>query len=62
MIVKGRIAYCQVGELRQGVVMYRCGVEFVEPSSEVLEDLHQFVGAFSGALRYITCDVRLTRT
>ena len=49
VIVKGRIAYCQVGELRQGVVMYRCGVEFVEPSSAVLVDLHRFVSAFSVA-------------
>ena len=49
VIVKGRIAYCQVGELRQGVVMYRCGVEFVEPSSAVLVDLHRFVSAFSAA-------------
>ena len=49
VIVKGRIAYCQVGELRKGVVMYRCGVEFVEPSSEVLVDLNRFVSAFSSA-------------
>ena len=58
VIVKGRIAYCQVGELRQGVVMYRCGVEFVEPSSEVLVDLHRFVSAFSMRAK-ITCDVDL---
>ncbi len=49
VIVKGRVAYCQVGELRNGVVMYRCGVEFVEPSAEVLEDLREFVDAFTAA-------------
>jgi hypothetical protein len=47
VIVKGRVVYCQVGELRDGVVLYRCGVEFIEPSSQALAELHQFVTAYS---------------
>jgi len=30
VIVKGRVAYCQVGALRNAVVINRCGVEFVD--------------------------------
>ena len=43
IVVKGRIAYCQVGELRNGVVIYRCGVEFVDPAPHALEALRDFV-------------------
>ena len=29
VVVKGRIAHCHIGELEEGVVIYRTGVEFV---------------------------------
>ena len=47
VIVKGRVAYCQVGALRNGVVIYRCGVEFVDPSVQAADDLRQFVAAYT---------------
>lgn len=47
IIVKGRIAYCQVAELRQGIVLYRCGVEFVELSPHALAALRDFVAVHS---------------
>ncbi len=31
VIVKGRVAYCQVGALRNAVVIYRCGVRVRRP-------------------------------
>jgi PilZ domain-containing protein len=49
IVVKGRIAYCQVGELRNGVVIYRCGVEFVEPSPHAAEALRHFVAVHAAS-------------
>ena len=48
IIVKGRIAYCQISELRQGIVLYRCGVEFVDLTSHASAALRDFVAVHSG--------------
>jgi PilZ domain len=45
VIVKGRIAYCHVGDIRQDVTVYRSGVEFVEPSDPVRLAIADFVDA-----------------
>jgi hypothetical protein len=45
VIVKGRIVHSQIGELNDGAVLYRTGVEFVEPSEHALIALHAFVEA-----------------
>jgi hypothetical protein len=46
VVVKGRIAHCHVGDL-QGGVLYRTGVEFIEPS----EHAQAAIAAFVEALR-----------
>lgn len=43
VIVKGRVVYCQIGDIRDGTVLYRSGVEFVEPSSHALTAIRDFV-------------------
>jgi hypothetical protein len=43
VVLKGRIVYCQIGELREGAVLYRSGVEFVEPSQHARNALAAFV-------------------
>jgi hypothetical protein len=46
VVVKGRIAHSQIGELREdGVVVYRTGVEFIEPSDHVQTAISDFVAA-----------------
>ena len=45
VVVKGRIAHCQIGELQEGTVLYRSGIEFVEPSEHALAAIHAFVEA-----------------
>lgn len=45
VVVKGRIVHCQIGELKEGEVRYRTGLEFVEPSERVLAAIHSFVEA-----------------
>ena len=43
VVVKGRVVYCQIGELREGTVLYRSGVEFIEPSAHALAAIRDFV-------------------
>jgi hypothetical protein len=45
IVVKGRIAYCHIGELNEGVVLYRSGVEFIETSDHVQSAIEHFVEA-----------------
>jgi PilZ domain-containing protein len=47
VVVKGRIAHCHIGELQEGGVLYRTGVEFIEPS----EHAKSAIGAFVAALK-----------
>jgi hypothetical protein len=48
VVVRGRIAYCRVGELRD-VAVFRSGLEFVEPSDHALQAISSFVEALSAA-------------
>src|SRR3954447_1360496 len=46
VVVKGRIAHCQVGDLREGgTILYRTGIEFIEPSEHAIAAIHAFVEA-----------------
>lgn len=45
VIVKGRIAHCKIGDLMEGSVLYRTGVEFVEPSEHARDAIRAFVEA-----------------
>lgn len=45
IVVKGRIANCHIGELTEGVVLYRTGVEFIENSDHAQAALVAFVEA-----------------
>jgi hypothetical protein len=48
VVVKGRIAHCQVGELGE-TIRYRSGIEFIEPSEHALAAIHAFVEALKFA-------------
>jgi hypothetical protein len=45
IVVKGRIANCHIGELKDGIVLYRTGVEFIETSGHVQSAIVHFVEA-----------------
>ena len=45
VVVKGRIAHCHIGELTEGVVLYRTGVEFVEIAEHAAAAVQSFVDA-----------------
>jgi hypothetical protein len=43
LVVKGRIAHSRISDVDQDIIMYRSGVEFVEPSDRVLDAITHFV-------------------
>src|SRR4029077_1527964 len=45
IVVKGRIAHCHIGELKEGVVLYRTGVEFIENTDHAQSAIVAFVDA-----------------
>ena len=49
VVVKGRVVYCKIGELREGGVLYRCGVEFVELPPHVQAAIGDFVKVHKAA-------------
>lgn len=51
VVVKGRIAHCHVGELHEGMAIYRTGVEFVEVSDHVQSAIEHFVAALKVSRR-----------
>src|SRR5262245_16880339 len=57
IVVKGRIAHCQIGELREGIVLYRTGVEFIEMSGHVQSAVSHFVEALKLMQRATAPDI-----
>lgn len=51
IVVKGRIAHCQIGELKEGLILYRTGVEFIEASEHAQSAISHFVDALRRARR-----------
>ena len=49
VVVKGRIAHCKIGELQEGGILYRTGIEFIEPSDHAIAAIHAFVEALKFA-------------
>lgn len=45
VVVKGRIAHSHIGELGEGAIRYRSGIEFVDPSDHVTAALRSFVSS-----------------
>ena len=47
LVVKGRIAHSRISDVDQDIIMYRTGVEFIEPSERVLDAITHFVDALA---------------
>jgi hypothetical protein len=45
VIVKGRIAHCSISDVGQELVVYRSGIEFVEPPERVHGVITDFIDA-----------------
>ena len=49
VVVKGRVAHARVTDVAQQQVVYNSGIEFVEPSEQVLAAIDTFVTALRAA-------------
>jgi len=45
VVVKGRIVHCSISDVDQEIVLYRSGVEFVEPSERFTSVIDGFIDA-----------------
>lgn len=51
VVVKGRVAHCRISDVDQDVVMYRSGMEFIEPSERVEEVILDFLDSIKTGRR-----------
>jgi hypothetical protein len=51
VVVKGRVAHCSITDVEQEVVLYRTGVEFIEPSERVQAVIVGFIDAIRDGRR-----------
>jgi PilZ domain len=45
IVVKGRVTYCSISDVEQEGVLYRSGIEFVDPPDRVAEVVSEFIDA-----------------
>ena len=51
VIVKGRVVHCSISDVDQEAVVYRSGIEFVEPPERVEEAVADFIHAVTDGRR-----------
>jgi len=45
VVVKGRVSYCGISDVEHEGVLYRSGIEFIEPSDRVMAVVGDFIDA-----------------
>ena len=45
IVVKGRVAHCSISDVEHELVLYRSGIEFIEPSERVTSVINEFLEA-----------------
>src|SRR6266550_5696860 len=48
VVVKGRVAHCSISDVDQEIVIYRSGIEFIEPPDRVYSVIAEFIDAIKG--------------
>jgi hypothetical protein len=51
VVVKGRVVHCSISDVDQEQVVYRSGIEFIEPSDRVDAAISQFIQAIKDGRR-----------
>jgi PilZ domain len=51
VVVKGRVVHCRISDVDQDIVMYRSGIEFVEPSDRVQSVILDFLDSIKAGRR-----------
>jgi hypothetical protein len=48
IVLKGRVVHCSISDVDQELVIYRSGVEFIEPPDRVQDVIVDFIDAMKG--------------
>ena len=51
LVVKGRVFHCSIIDVAQEQVLYRAGIQFIEPSERVLAAIAEFIDAVESGRR-----------
>jgi PilZ domain len=51
VVVKGRVAHCSISDVEHELVLYRSGIQFVEPSERVAAVISEFLEAIQTGRR-----------
>ena len=51
VVIKGRVVHCIITDVEQELVLYRAGIEFVEPSERVAVAIADFIDAVNNGRR-----------
>jgi hypothetical protein len=51
IVIKGRVAHCSISDVEQEGVLYRSGIEFIEPSERVFAVIADFIEAIKTGRR-----------
>jgi len=51
VVVKGRVAHCTISDVEQELVVYRSGIEFIEPADRVYSVISDFIDAIKDGRR-----------
>ncbi len=51
IVVKGRVAHCSITDVEEGLVLYRAGIEFIEPAERVSTAISTFIEAITSGRR-----------
>ena len=51
IVLKGRVAHCSISDVEQEGVLYRSGIQFVEPSDRVFSVISEFIEAIKTGRR-----------
>src|SRR5947209_5947735 len=51
LVVKGRVVHCSISDVEQELVLYRAGIEFIEPSERVSTAISDFIEAVTTGRR-----------
>ncbi|HUK36600.1 MAG TPA: PilZ domain-containing protein [Vicinamibacterales bacterium] len=53
IVVKGRVAHCSISDVEQEGVVYRSGIQFIEPSERVYSVISEFIEAIKTGRRAV---------
>ena len=51
VVVKGRVAHCTITDVEHELVLYRSGIEFIEPTKRVFSVIADFIEAIKSGRR-----------